>query len=62
MDIIGIDCVTAEAELLAAIVSFFQRVGLTSKDVGIKFSSRQVPSKKKMSFFNSMYLCPLSMS
>jgi len=47
MDIIGIDCVTAEAELLAAIVSFFQRVGLTSKDVGIKFSSRQVPSKKK---------------
>ncbi len=29
-------------ELLAAIAMFFQRVGLTSKDVGIKVSSRKV--------------------
>lgn len=34
--------VEAEAELLAAMVTFFQRVGLTSKDVVIKVSSRQV--------------------
>ena len=34
--------VEAEAELLAAITLFFERVGLTSKDVGIKVSSRKV--------------------
>lgn len=32
----------AEAELLAAIVSFFQRVGITAADVGIKVSNRKV--------------------
>ena len=34
--------VEAEAELLAAMVMFFQRVGLTVQDVVIKVSSRQV--------------------
>jgi hypothetical protein len=34
--------VEAEAELLAAITSFFSRVGLSSGDVGIKVSSRKV--------------------
>lgn len=34
--------VEAEAELLAAMVMFFQRVGLTAQDVVIKVSSRQV--------------------
>eukprot|EP01027_Heterolobosea_sp_BB2_P013778 GEZU01019832.1.p1 GENE.GEZU01019832.1~~GEZU01019832.1.p1 ORF type:complete len:498 (+),score=195.41 GEZU01019832.1:2102-3595(+) len=42
MDIFGVPSVTAEAELLAAIVTFFERVGLTSKDVGIKINSRKV--------------------
>ena len=32
----------AEAELLAAVTSFFARVGLTSADVGLKVSSRKV--------------------
>lgn len=34
--------VEAEAELLAAITTFFSRVGLSSTDVGIKVSSRKV--------------------
>jgi histidyl-tRNA synthetase len=34
--------VEAEAELLAAITSFFSRVGLSSADVGLKVSSRKV--------------------
>jgi histidyl-tRNA synthetase len=34
--------VEAEAELLAAITTFFSRVGITSADVGIKVSSRKV--------------------
>lgn len=34
--------VEAEAELLAAIVSFFQRLGLGPADVGLKVSSRKV--------------------
>lgn len=38
----GVAGVEAEAELLAAMVTFFQRVGLTSRDVVIKVSSRQV--------------------
>jgi histidyl-tRNA synthetase len=38
--------VTAEAELLAAIVTFFERVGLTSKDVVIKVNSRKVKKTK----------------
>ena len=42
MDIVGIAGVTAEAELLAAIASFFGRLGLTSDDIGIKISSRKV--------------------
>jgi len=42
MDIIGVTSVTAEVELLAAIVSLFKSVGITSKDVGIKINSRQV--------------------
>lgn len=35
-------CPQAEAELLAAMTLFFERVGLTPKDVGIKLSSRKV--------------------
>lgn len=42
MDIIGIEDTTAEAELLAALVLFFERVGITSEDVGIKINSRKV--------------------
>jgi len=42
MDILGVDDVTAEAELLSAIVTLFKRVGVTSADVGIKINSRQV--------------------
>ena len=42
MDIVGADGVEAEAELLAAVVQFFQSVGLTAADVGIKLSSRKV--------------------
>ena len=38
----GVAGVEAEAELLAAMVMFFQRVGLTAQDVVIKVSSRQV--------------------
>ncbi|CAJ1408499.1 unnamed protein product [Effrenium voratum] len=34
--------VTAEAELLAAVVGFFESVGITSKDVGLKINSRKV--------------------
>lgn len=42
MDIVGVEGVEAEAELLAAITTFFKRLGITSKDVGIKVSSRKV--------------------
>jgi len=42
MDILGVTAITAEAELLGAIVSLFKRVGLTSKDVMIKVNSRKV--------------------
>ena len=42
MDIIGVPGVEAEAELLAAITTFFINVGITSADVGIKVSSRKV--------------------
>eukprot|EP00878_Enallax_costatus_P021966 GHUV01023283.1.p1 GENE.GHUV01023283.1~~GHUV01023283.1.p1 ORF type:complete len:507 (+),score=184.07 GHUV01023283.1:290-1810(+) len=42
MDIIGVQGIEAEAELLAAITTFFTRVGLSSADVGIKVSSRKV--------------------
>lgn len=36
MDIWGVAGVEAEAELLAAVVTFFDRVGLGPQDVGIK--------------------------
>ena len=42
MDIWGVPGVEAEAELLAAVTTFFKRVGLTSADVGIKVNSRGV--------------------
>ena len=42
MDIVGVPGVAAEAEILAAITTFFKRVGLTGADVGIKVSSRKV--------------------
>ena len=42
MDIVGVPGVAAEAEILAAITSFFKRVGLSAADVGIKVSSRKV--------------------
>ncbi|KAI3430709.1 hypothetical protein D9Q98_005297 [Chlorella vulgaris] len=42
MDVIGVPGVEAEAELLSAIVTFFQRLGLSSADVGLKVSSRKV--------------------
>ncbi|CAM9682277.1 unnamed protein product, partial [Choristocarpus tenellus] len=42
MDIWGIEGVEAEAELLGAVVTFFERVGLTSEDVGIRLNSRGV--------------------
>lgn len=42
MDILGISSITAEAELLAAMVTFFKRVGLTSVDVGIRINSRKL--------------------
>eukprot|EP00559_Dactyliosolen_fragilissimus_P007371 CAMPEP_0184871038 /NCGR_PEP_ID=MMETSP0580-20130426/39650_1 /TAXON_ID=1118495 /ORGANISM="Dactyliosolen fragilissimus" /LENGTH=507 /DNA_ID=CAMNT_0027373479 /DNA_START=140 /DNA_END=1663 /DNA_ORIENTATION=- len=45
MDIWGINGVEAEAELLSAMVTFFENVGLTSKDVGIKVNSRLVISE-----------------
>ena len=42
MDIWGVDSVSAEAELIKAMATFFESVGLTSKDVVIKISSRGV--------------------
>ncbi|KAK9814408.1 hypothetical protein WJX72_005451 [[Myrmecia] bisecta] len=42
MDIIGVAGVEAEAELLAAITMFLERLGLSAEDVAIKVSSRKV--------------------
>ncbi len=42
MDIFGVPEVTAEAELLAAVTTFFRRVGLGPEDIGIKVSSRKI--------------------
>ncbi|GAX14260.1 histidyl-tRNA synthetase [Fistulifera solaris] len=42
MDIWGVAGEEAEAELIAAMVRFFEGVGLTSEDVGIKVNSRLV--------------------
>ena len=41
-DIVGVANPNAELELLALIVSFMERVGLTSNDVGIKVNSRKI--------------------
>ena len=57
----------AEAELLAAITLFFERVGLTANDVGIKvrFSSasrlhvRHVPLCVLQRCYNSVPMWPL---
>jgi len=45
MDIWGVSQETAEVELIRAMVTFFQRVGLSSEDVGIKVNSRLVISE-----------------
>jgi histidyl-tRNA synthetase len=42
MDIFGLEGPSAEAELLAAVTTFFGRIGLSADDVGIKVSSRKV--------------------
>mmetsp|Transcript_848 Transcript_848/g.1801 ORF Transcript_848/g.1801 Transcript_848/m.1801 type:complete len:272 (+) Transcript_848:306-1121(+) len=42
MDIWGVEGEEADAELLSAMVTFFESVGLTSEDVGIKVNSRLV--------------------
>ncbi|GAA0143753.1 aminoacyl-tRNA synthetase [Lithospermum erythrorhizon] len=42
MDTVGVPEITAEAELISAIVTFFKRIGITSSDVGFKISSRKV--------------------
>lgn len=42
MDIIGVSEVTAEAELISSIVTFFKRIGITASDVGFKVSSRKL--------------------
>lgn len=42
MDIVGVTTIYAEAELLASVVAFFESVGITSKDVGLKVNSRKV--------------------
>lgn len=42
MDIIGVPEVTAEAELISSIITFFKRIGITASDVGFKVSSRKL--------------------
>mmetsp|Transcript_35881 Transcript_35881/g.89547 ORF Transcript_35881/g.89547 Transcript_35881/m.89547 type:complete len:513 (+) Transcript_35881:23-1561(+) len=42
MDVWGVEGVSAEAELLSACTTFCKNVGLTSKDVGVRVSSRAV--------------------
>lgn len=42
MDIVGVSAVTAEAELLAALTTFFAGLGLGPADVGIKVSNRKI--------------------
>ena len=41
-DIVGVDGSTAELELFAVMVHFFQSVGLTAADVGIRVNSRKI--------------------
>ena len=45
----------AEAELLHAIVLLFQRLGITSSDVGIRVSSRKVTFNTQVSIFSSHF-------
>ena len=42
MDIVGVSAVTAEAELLAALTTFFAGLGLGPADIGIKVSNRKI--------------------
>jgi histidyl-tRNA synthetase len=42
MDIVGEKGIMAEVELLSAVCSFFEKVGITSNDVGLKVNSRKV--------------------
>jgi len=42
MDIVGVDGIAAEIELLSAICTFFESIGITSQDVGLKVNSRKV--------------------
>ena len=42
LDIVGVPGVEAEAELIAAVATFFSRVGLGAADVGIKVSNRKI--------------------
>merc|ERR1711957_394442 len=42
MDIVGVPSIYAEAELLSAVCTFFESVGITSKDIGLKVNSRKV--------------------
>jgi len=42
MDIVGVPGISAEVELLSAICTFFEKIGITSKDVGLKINSRKV--------------------
>jgi len=42
MDIVGVNNITCEVELLAAIVYFFESIGIESSDIGIKVNSRKV--------------------
>ncbi|GMN39218.1 hypothetical protein TIFTF001_008447 [Ficus carica] len=55
MDIIGVSEVTAEAELISSIITFFKRIGITASDVGFKVSSRKVPY---VNFISSGSCCP----
>ncbi|GAB2272309.1 hypothetical protein Dimus_007129 [Dionaea muscipula] len=50
MDIIGVPEVTAEAELISSIVTFFKRIGIKQSDVGFKVSSRKVLQEVLKSF------------
>ncbi|OMO72424.1 Anticodon-binding protein [Corchorus capsularis] len=51
MDILGVPEVTAEAELISSIVTFFKRIGITESDVGFKVSSRKV-LQEVLSFYS----------
>jgi len=42
MDVVGVPGMEAEAEVISAIIDFFDQVGLTSEDVSIKLSNRKL--------------------